>query len=53
MTGTVIGVGIDNKEIINFVKYKYDTDVHGYMAKLTPIAHELMTNYLGFKYHFN
>lgn len=42
-----------NEQIINFGKYKDDFDVQNYMAKLTPIAHDLMTNYLGFKYHFN
>jgi predicted glycogen debranching enzyme len=41
------------EQIINFGKYKYDFDVHDYLAKLTPQAHDLMVNYLGFKYHFN
>lgn len=41
------------EQIINFGKYKYDTDVRNYLAKLTPQAHDLIVNYLGFKYHFN
>lgn len=39
--------------VIDYGKYRDNYNVRDYMTKLTPQAHDLMVNYLGFKYHYN
>lgn len=55
--GDTVSTGFVFKSITDFVidygKYIDNYNVKNYMAKLTPQAHDLMVNYLGFKYHYN
>lgn len=37
--------------VVDFGEYK-NNHIRNYMIKLTPQAHDLMVNYLGFKYHY-
>ena len=56
-SASAISTGFTYKSIREFVidygKYVDNYNVKNYMAKLTPQAHDLMVNYLGFKYRYN